>query len=212
MANGPINLSNTYPDFYTYFLTHHTTHPNKTPDQNHTTPFPRWDFSHMSFLRSMKHARQEHNVPDADIRETQKAYYLDIELPGVGDKNSIGIAWMSPHLLVVEGLIGRAAVEGEEDTDNSGGQADEGQASDDRGLRKRLKGPQEAAQPKSESQPWHDVVTLSERRIGSYSRQFTFACDVDNKALRAKLRDGLLSIVVPKVEHNIVLGEKLPID
>jgi len=41
---------------------------------------------------------------------------------------------------------------------------------------------------------------------------FTFACDVDNKALRAKLRDGLLSIAVPKVEQNIELGEKLAID
>jgi hypothetical protein len=45
----------------------------------------------MSFLRHAKHVHQEHNVPDADMRETW-TYYLGIELPGVADKNSIGIA------------------------------------------------------------------------------------------------------------------------
>jgi HSP20 family molecular chaperone IbpA len=55
------------------------------------------------------------------------------------------------------------------------------------------------------------MMNLGERRIGADSRHFTFACDIDNKALRAKRRDGLLSIVVPKVEHNIELEGKLAI-
>jgi HSP20 family molecular chaperone IbpA len=213
MAHGAINFSNTYPDFYSYFLIpHHTTHPSKTPSQHPEFRLPHWDLSNMSFLRHAKHAHQEHNVPDADMRETRTAYYLDIELPGVGDKNSISIAWMSPRLLVVEGLIGRLEVEGKLDGDVNGAQANGSHANGDSGLQQGTKGSQMAADPKSETQPWHEVIALNERRIGAYSRHFTFACDVDNKALRAKLRDGLLSIAVPKVEHNIEFGEKLAID
>jgi HSP20 family molecular chaperone IbpA len=213
MAHHTVNLGQTYPDFYNYFLTpHHSTNINKTPRQNNEISFPHWDMSNMSFLRHAKHAHQEHNVPDAEIRETRTAYYLDIELPGVGDKNSIGIAWMSPRLLVVEGLIGRVDVEAKLDADTNGGQSNATHAHGDSDVRQGTKGSHEAAPPKNEKQPWHDVMTLSERRIGAYSRHFTFACDVDNKALRAKLRDGLLGIVVPKVEHNIELGEKLAID
>jgi HSP20 family protein len=213
MAHGAMNISQTYPDFYNYFLTpHHTTHTNKPPSQNHEIPVSHWGLTNMSFLRHAKHAHQEHNVPDADIRETRTAYYLDIELPGVGDKNSIGIAWMSPRLLVVEGLIGRLEVEGKVDADINGGQTNGSPAKGDSDVREGTKGSQEAAQPKSERQPWQEVMTVSERRIGAYSRHFSFACDVENMSLRAKLRDGLLSVVVPKVEHNIELGEKLAID
>jgi HSP20 family molecular chaperone IbpA len=39
---------------------------------------------------------------------------------------------------------------------------------------------------------------LSERKIGPWQRTFTLPLDVDLKALRAKLRGGLLSIDLPK--------------
>src|SRR5579859_7213392 len=110
---------------------------------------------------------------------------------------------MSPRLLVVEGLTGRLEVEGKLDGDVNGAQANGSHANGDSDLRQGTKGSQGAAQPKSEKQPWHEVITLNERRIGAYSRHFTFACDVDNKALRAKLRDGLLSIAVPKVKQTV---------
>ena len=60
------------------------------------------------------------------------------------------------------------------------------------------------------NQPWHDIVTLGEQRIGADSRCFTFACDIDNKALRAKLRDGVLSIVVRNLyrKWNTILSSE----
>ena len=213
MAHSGINISHTYPDFYNYYLTHHhATHQNKTPDEHHQMPFSHWDFANISFLRHAKQAHQQRNVPDADIRETRTAYYLDIELPGVGDKDSINIAWLSPRLLVVEGLIGRLEVEGNLNSVNDRGHPNGAHKNGDSDDQQSMKGAQEAVQPQSGNQPWHDVVTVSERRIGVYSRQFTFACDVANAALRAKLRDGLLSVVVPKVEHNLEFGGKLIID
>jgi HSP20 family molecular chaperone IbpA len=71
---------------------------------------------------------------------------------------------------------------------------------------------QEAAHP-TKKQPWHDTVTLGERRIGAGSRRFLHLHAKSTTRLHgAKLRDGLLSIVVPKVKHNIELGGKLAID
>jgi hypothetical protein len=121
----------------------------------------------MSFLRHAKHAHQEHIVPDADMRETRTAYYPDIELPGVGGKNSIGLAWMSPRLLVVEGLTGRLEAEGKLDGDANRVQANGSHANVDSDLGQGTKGSQGAARPKSETQPWHGAITLNERRFGA---------------------------------------------
>ena len=173
----------------------------------------------MSFLHHVNQVHQAHNVPDADFRETRTAFYLDIELPGVKDKNSITITWNSPRSFVVEGSIPGIDVEGKPaaETDEShlnGSQLNGSQANGDGNLEHNTKGFGDT-QTKKEEQPRGDtvtLVTLHERRIGTFSRLFSFMCDVDNKALRAKLRDGLLSIVLPKSDYESDLGWKPTID
>lgn len=46
----------------------------------------------------------------------------------------------------------------------------------------------------------HDtpLFILSERKVGPFQRTFTLPVDVDMKALKAKLEDGLLRIDLPK--------------
>jgi len=55
-------------------------------------------------------------VPDADIYETESAYQIDIEVPGVTDKEIMMIQWMSPRTLVVQGLIERSIQNSKGDT------------------------------------------------------------------------------------------------
>jgi hypothetical protein len=45
--------------------------------------------------------------PETDIRETNLAYHIEIDLAGVKDKESLVIQWMSPRTLLVEGNISR---------------------------------------------------------------------------------------------------------
>ena len=53
-------------------------------------------------------ASQEHfNLPAVDIRTTETDFYFDVELPGVTDKSSIGIHWVSSSSFIVEGDITR---------------------------------------------------------------------------------------------------------
>jgi hypothetical protein len=49
-------------------------------------------------------------TPNTDIRETKLAYHIEIEVPGVGDRQSLLIQWMSPRTLLVEGDIKRPLV------------------------------------------------------------------------------------------------------
>lgn len=46
-------------------------------------------------------------VPATDIRETMRAYHIEIETPGTTDKESILIQWMTPHTLLVQGTVKR---------------------------------------------------------------------------------------------------------
>ncbi len=45
-------------------------------------------------------------------------------------------------------------------------------------------------------------LTVGERKIGAFSRNFSSPCDVDNVALRATLKDGLVRMVVPRCESE----------
>lgn len=209
----------------------HVTSTEKTPNQQGIVHH-HWELPHLPFRRHSKQAHgTTYNVPDVDIRETKTAYYFDIELPGVGDKKSISIKWTSSRSFVVEGLIGRLEVEGSQDVKAEGGQDVNAEGSQDNKAEESHSHAEKEenndakisplpsisytngiAIDKTKQQPWHDVVTLQERRIGAFRRSFNVSCDVDNKELRAKLQDGLLSIKVPKSEHEHGLDWKPEIE
>jgi HSP20 family molecular chaperone IbpA len=77
------------------------------------------EFSH-SFNRSFHlGAHKPKNVnggyarifaPRIDMRESSRAYYIDIELPGFHDASTFTIVWRSNRELVVEGVLERPAV------------------------------------------------------------------------------------------------------
>jgi HSP20 family molecular chaperone IbpA len=50
-------------------------------------------------------------------------------------------------------------------------------------------------EPKAKSRYW-----LSERSVGQFARTFTFKDRVDQEHVRASLKDGILSVIVPKAE------------
>merc|ERR1712098_458159 len=46
-------------------------------------------------------------TPHADIRESKSAYYIDIDMPGLDNKNNVTIKWTNKNTLFVEAITKR---------------------------------------------------------------------------------------------------------
>ncbi|EHY56127.1 hypothetical protein HRR83_008644 [Exophiala dermatitidis] len=149
-------------------------------------------------------------VPATDIRETMRAYHIEIETPGVTDKNDIVIQWMSPHTLLVQGSVkrpkniglldpkhGDRVWEGEgEGWAQEAGHAKAKDDSADGGPIERTPSRETIeAQLRADAIP---TVLLAERKLGPWRRTFTLPEDVEMKELKARLDGGLLRIDLPK--------------
>jgi len=137
-------------------------------------------------------------TPNFDIRETADAYYLEGEFPSVRDRDSIFIENLGSRGLLIEARskkldLGREwgidthlaeepsearAVKTVKWKESKGGKDQEG-GEQPAGLRVR--------------------DCLSERPVGCLQRSFTFPEPVDFKNLKARLKDGLLRVRVPKM-------------
>ncbi|KAJ6114396.1 HSP20-like chaperone [Penicillium sp. IBT 16267x] len=118
-------------------------------------------------------------TPRFDVRETEDAYHLDGELPGVDQKN-IEIEFSDAHSLVVKGRTEReyhSKPEGETETEDNS-EADTGSS--------------------KKNKPAVPRYWVSERTVGEFQRTFTFSTRVDQDAVKASLKGGVLSIVIPK--------------
>ncbi|KAL1972418.1 hypothetical protein VTN31DRAFT_6832 [Thermomyces dupontii] len=159
-------------------------------------------YNNASGTRRHKNARSVSSfTPRFDVRETKDSYLLDGELPGVRQEN-IEIEFSDPHTLVIKGRVGESddtasnsnyhppTVEEEGSADSSS--AANGSSSSSTALEKS-----QAQAPVKSQEPEYKVL-LSERRSGSFHRTFTFPARPNQEAVRASLRDGILSIVVPK--------------
>lgn len=151
---------------------------------------------------------------DIDVRETKTDYWVDISLPGVSDSNSVYIEWLSNRQLSLSGKIerppigeGLVADSSEEPinclcrqlTPEPSYPAEVNGAGTESGQNGTIK-----KEEKPESHDKEEATYLvAERRLGWYHRTIAFPVDVDPDSIIAKLRYGLLTIKVPKLDvHN----------
>lgn len=150
--------------------------------------------------------RQFHNFdnrlrsfsPKFDVKETKDAYELHGEFPGVEQKD-INIEWTDQNTLTIHGRHEEVRERGERP-----------QGFIEEGKKKELQpsveeegaeqtqvaktGPKEVAKKgEPETKYW-----VSERSVGEFQRSFAFPAAVDQDAVKASLKNGILSIVVPK--------------
>lgn len=126
------------------------------------------------------------HLPKADLRETPKNFYLEVELPGVKDKSELHLRWTTLRKLLVTTQTARSVIPEEELADAPAAEAPATETP--------------AADKTPVKQEPH--LTVHERAIGEIMRAFNFPVDVDRDNTHAKLDAGLLTIVVPKVEHE----------
>lgn len=148
--------------------------------------------------------------PRFDVYEQDGSYHLDGELPGV-DQNNIDIEFTDAHTLVIKGRVDRQYNDTASNTsDGVDERADD--ASSNQSLQPTVEDEDEPnataipESPASISQPasvprksgFSFKYWASERSLGQFHRTFSFPTRVDQNAVRASLRNGILSVIVPK--------------
>ncbi|EFY86409.1 hypothetical protein J3459_017113 [Metarhizium acridum] len=157
--------------------------------------------------------------PAFDVRETGDSYELHGELPGL-TKENVHIEFAEPQTLIVRGRSERSYTSGTppsralEQSNHKGAIAEGSGTSQhkatvedaDQGSKQGKQPAQQgetAVQKSNEKDSEHGVkYWLSERSIGEFSRTFNFPTPVDQDAVTASFKDGILSVVVPKAKKQ----------
>lgn len=152
-------------------------------------------------------------APRFDVKEEQEAYHLEGELPGI-NQNDISIEFTDEHTLTIKGRSERRTESGTPPT--AAVEASQKPAVEDSAATPASEeGSVKSHQPTVEDEEAPASVTvqepekteapksqywISERSIGQFERNFNFQARVDQEAVKASLKNGILSIVVPKAK------------
>lgn len=147
-------------------------------------------------------------TPKFDVKEVKDAYELHGELPGIEQKD-VDIEFTDDHTLTIKGHTERSYTSGAppagfvEDVpaqgaitdDEKGHKAHKATVEDEgaQGSTEVAKQDETTEQDKEDAKFW-----VSERSVGEFSRSFTFPTRVDQDNVRASMKNGILSIVIPK--------------
>lgn len=173
---------------------------------------------------SRQSSRRQWN-PRFDVKETKEGYALEGELPGV-DQKDINIEFTDEHTLTIKGRHAHTTERGQQPAtqtteteaveDGTATPASEGSvkssthqatveddaeepANASAATEQAVQTTTQQQQPESKavSKP-SEQFWYRERSVGEFTRSFSFASRVDQDAVRASLKNGLLSIIVPK--------------
>jgi len=197
------------------------------PARNELAPlFSLFDDTFNEVARVSSRQSRRSFAPRFDVKEAKESYSLEGELPGI-DQKDIQIEFTDEHTLTIKGRSEHhtesstppsAAVESSEKPAIQEGTATP--ASDDGSVKShqptvedeealahssaaaessQVAAPAAAEEPTKAEAPKHQYW-VSERSVGSFERSFSFPSRVDQEAVKASLKNGILSIVVPKAK------------
>ncbi|KAJ5961069.1 HSP20-like chaperone [Penicillium vulpinum] len=142
-------------------------------------------------------------APAFDVRELTNAYHLDGELPGV-DQSNIEIEFTDPHTLVIKGHTDRKY-----NNDTNSDDASSSRSTSPAGWHKPTVEDEDAESTTSSADTVDTAAShpiendephfwAKERSIGDFQRTFSFTARVDQDSVSASLKNGVLSVIVPK--------------
>lgn len=157
--------------------------------------------------------------PRFDVKETEAAYELHGELPGI-EKDNVHIEFTEPQTVVISGRTERhytsgtppaGLVEGgqQQQSITEGGEnnnSHKASVADEEAEKAKEQGSQVATTNKNNKQPEKkqpaEKFWVSERSVGEFSRTFSFPTPVDQEGVVANLNNGVLSVTVPKAKKR----------
>jgi HSP20 family molecular chaperone IbpA len=158
--------------------------------------------------RSNRGSHLDHSItsfsPRFDVREVKEAYLLDGELPGINQKD-VDIEFSDPQTLTIKGRVTREYHSNSDETESASQSPKPVTVEDEpeEGAADKSKAVQKSSTKKEVSKsagPQHKFW-VSERSVGEFQRTFSFPTRVDQDAVKASLKNGILSIVVPKASR-----------
>ena len=133
--------------------------------------------------------------PNFDVKEDKDTYILEGEVPGINQKD-ITIEFSDDQTLTIKGRTEHRREEGQRPgtvtEEKEEAKAGEPHTSDSKEVAQT--GSKEVAHPAPKHTYW-----VSERSIGEFARSFSFPNRVDQNNVKASLKDGILSVVLPKL-------------
>lgn len=151
--------------------------------------------------------------PNFDIHETDSAFVLEGELPGLEDKSKINIEFTDDNTLLVRGKVEKSITRTSPNTESKAAESKAAEKSTPTAEDNNIE--TQVAQRPNDSQKAVGKPAdgyrywVSERSVGEFQRSFSFPGTVDIEAVKASLEHGILKIVVPKKE--VIKGRKIEI-
>ncbi|KAI9814108.1 MAG: hypothetical protein M1832_005996 [Thelocarpon impressellum] len=138
--------------------------------------------------------------PKFDVREVKDAYELQGELPGI-DQKDISIEFADSQTLVVKGRTERETSTGDEGSSSHRATVED--VNETEGGADSSKGNKQVSTTNSGNKQVskhadHPKYWVTERSVGEFHRSFTFPSRVDIDNVKASMKNGILSVAVPK--------------
>ena len=134
-------------------------------------------------------------APKFDVKEAKDSYVLEGELPGI-DQKDVVIEFADEQTITVKGRTERVREEGSEPTSTEVGNEGKGETAQPQSSTEvTTTGPKNVAKHEP-----NDTYWVSERSVGEFARSFSFPNPVDHDNVKASMKNGILSIVVPKMQ------------
>ncbi|KAJ5115704.1 HSP20-like chaperone [Penicillium angulare] len=144
--------------------------------------------------RSAHNPRPRHVVtPRFDVRESADAYHLDGDFPGIS-QSDISIEFSDAQTMVVKAHVEREHHRATP-TANENMPDESAEATTEAG-----EDPEKKDAKKDTKKALTHRYLATERRVGEFQRPFFFTTRVDQDGVKASLKNGVLSITVPKAK------------
>ncbi|KAL2430824.1 30 kDa heat shock protein [Exophiala dermatitidis] len=165
------------------------------PSRQELGPFFNLFNDTFSELQKLSESASRTFAPKFDVKEAQDKYILEGELPGIDQKN-VTIQFEDDQTLTIKGRTEHHREEGQRPDQTSGDQQGQQQGTSS-SKEVATTGSKEVAR----SEPKH-TYWVSERQVGEFARSFAFPNPVDQDNVKASLKNGILSVIVPKLEKS----------
>lgn len=144
-----------------------------------------------SELQKMSDTAQRTFTPKFDVKESKDKYTLEGELPGI-DQKDVTIEFADENTLTIKGHTEHYREEGSKPS--AAEESHQQQHAESSSKEVATTGSKDVAK----HQPQH-TYWVTERSVGEFARSFAFPTRVDHDGVRASLKNGILSVTVPKL-------------
>ncbi|SZF01015.1 unnamed protein product [Blumeria hordei] len=136
-------------------------------------------------------------TPKFDVKELGDSFELHGELPGI-DQKDVDIEFTDASTLTIKGRVERSYSKGSPPAGFVEGEADKAAICGDGKCGTTSQDNNVSVKKSEDSKTSREKFWVMERSIGEFSRSFAFPVPVNQENVKASMKDGILSVMIPK--------------